>query len=152
MVFKPYLRGQLQLPTDLEELVPAEHVVRVVDDTIDRMDLRPLIRQYKGGGKSSYHPQMMLKVLVYAYTQRIYPSRQIAKALRENLYFMWLSGLNRPDFRTINRFRSTVLRGVMEHVFGGVVRLLIDEGFLKLEHYFLDGTKIEANANRQRAV
>jgi transposase len=152
VVFKPYLRGQLQLPTDLEELVPAKHIVRVVDGAIDRMDLRPLMRQYKGGGTSSYHPQMMLKVLVYAYTQRIYSSRQIAKALRENVYFMWLSGLNRPDFRTINRFRGTVMRGVMEDIFGGVVRLLIEEGYLKLEQYFLDGTKIEANANRHRAV
>jgi transposase len=152
VVFKPYLRGQLQLPTDLEELVPADHVVRVVDGAIDKLDLRPLMRQYKGGGTSSYHPQMMLKVLVYAYTQRIYSSRQIAKALRENVYFMWLSGLNRPDFRTINRFRSTVMRGVMEEVFGSVVGLLIEEGYLKLEQYFLDGTKIEANANRHRAV
>jgi transposase len=152
VVFKPYLRGQLQLPTDLEELVPAEHVVRVVDGAIEKMDLSPLLRQYKGGGTSSYHPKMMLKVLVYAYTQRIYSSRQIAKALRENVYFMWLSGQNRPDFRTINRFRSTVMWGIMDKVFSGVVRLLIEEGYVKLEHYFLDGTKIEANANRYRAV
>ena len=152
VVFKPYLRGQLQLPTDLEELVPAEHVVRVVDGALGKMDLSPLLRQYKGGGTSSYHPKMMLKVLVYAYTQRIYSSRQIAKALRENVYFMWLSGQNRPDFRTINRFRSTVMRGIMDKVFSGVVRLLIEEGYVKLEHYFLDGTKIEANANRYRAV
>jgi len=152
VVFKPYLQGQLQLPTDLEELIPAQHVVRVVDGAIERMDLTPLLRQYKGGGTSSYHPKMMLKVLVYAYTQRIYSSRQIAKGLRENVYFMWLSGLNRPDFRTINRFRSSVMRGIMEEVFSGVVRLLIEEGYVKLEQYFLDGTKIEANANRHRAV
>ena len=152
VVFKPYLRGQLQLPTDLEELVPAEHLVRVVDGALEKMDLSPLLRQYKGGGTSSYHPKMMLKVLVYAYSQRIYSSRQIAKALRENVYFLWLSGQNRPDFRTINRFRSTVMRGMMDKVFSGVVRLLIEEGYVKLEHYFLDGTKIEANANRYRAV
>lgn len=91
---------------------------------------------------------MMLKVLVYAYTQKIYSSRQIAKALRENIHFMWLSGNNRPDFRTINRFRSTVMKGIIDNVFASVLELLIDEGYVKLENYFLDGTKIEANANK----
>jgi len=151
-VFKPYPRGQLLLPTDLDELIPGQHLVRAVDSAIERMDLGPLLRRYKGGGTSSYHPKMMLKVLVYAYSQRTYSSRQIAKALRENVHFMWLSGQSRPDFRTINRFRSTVMRGVMEEVFGAVVELLIEEGYIKLEHYFVDGTKIEANANRYRAV
>src|SRR3972149_7905510 len=151
-VFKRYPQGQLRLPTDLEELVPAGHLVRVVNSAMERMELSPLLRRYKGGGTSSYHPKMMLKVLVYAYSQRTYSSRQIAKALRENVHFMWLSGQSRPDFRTINRFRSTVMRGVMEEVFGAVVELLIEEGYIKLEHYFVDGTKIEANANRYRAV
>lgn len=148
VVFKPYNMGQLQLPTDLEELIPPNHLVRVVDAAIERMDLSPLIERYKGGGTSSYHPKMMLKVLVYAYTQRLYSCRQIAKALRENVHFMWLSANNKPDFRTINRFRSTVMQGIIEDVFASVLELLIDEGYVRLEHYFLDGTKIEANANR----
>jgi transposase len=148
VVFKPYTMGQLQLPTNLEELIPENHLVRVVHESIEKMELRPLLRRYKGGGTSSYHPKMMLKVLVYAYTQRIYSSRQIAKALRENIYFMWISGNSRPDFRTINRFRGEVMRGIMEQVFASVLELLIEEGYVKLEHYFLDGTKIEANANR----
>src|SRR3972149_6123335 len=105
-VFKPYPRGQLLLPTDLDELIPGQHLVRAVDSAIERMDLGPLLRRYKGGGTSSYHPKMMLKVLVYAYSQRTYSSRQIAKALRENVHFMWLSGQSRPDFRTINRYRA----------------------------------------------
>ncbi|HLE82132.1 MAG TPA: IS1182 family transposase, partial [Dehalococcoidia bacterium] len=151
-VFKPYRRGQLLLPTDLDELIPAQHLVRVVDRAIEKMDLTPLLRQYKGGGTSSYHPKMMLKVLVYAYTQRTYSSRQIAKALRENVHFMWLSGQSRPDFRTINRFRGTVMREGLEEVFGAVVLLLIEEGYVKLENYFVDGTKVEANANRYKAV
>jgi transposase len=148
VVFKPYTMGQLQLPTNLEELIPENHLVRVVHEAIEKMDLDPLLKRYKGGGTSSYHPKMMLKVLVYAYTQRIYSSRQIAKALRENIHFMWISGNSRPDFRTINRFRGEVMRGIMEPVFASVLELLIDEGYVKLEHYFLDGTKIEANANR----
>ena len=76
--------NQLQLPTNLEDLIPEDHLVRVVHSAIEKMDVKPLLARYKGGGTSSYHPKMMLKVLVYAYTQRIYSSRQIAKALREN--------------------------------------------------------------------
>ena len=91
---------------------------------------------------------MLLKVLVYSYTQQLYSSRKIAKALRENIYFMWLSGNQQPDFRTINRFRSEVVKEVIEDIFTSVLELLIEEGYVKLENYFLDGTKIEANANK----
>ena len=84
--------------------------------------------------------------------QRIYSSRQIAKALRENIPFMWISGNNRPDFRTINRFRGVVMRDIIEDVFAVVVGLLMEEGYVKLDHYFLDGTKLEANANKHKAV
>lgn len=152
VVFKPYTMGQLQLPVDLETCIPANHLVRVVHAAIERMDLSALLERYPGGGTSSYHPKMMLKVLVYAYSQRTYSSRQIAKALRENLNFMWLSGNSRPDFRTINRFRSTVMKGIIEPVFASVLELLVDEGYVKLENYFLDGTKVEANANKYRWV
>ena len=60
VVFKPYVQGQLQMPSDLDELVPVGHLVRVVDGAIERMDLKPLLRRYAGGGTSSYHPKMML--------------------------------------------------------------------------------------------
>jgi transposase len=152
VVFKPYTMGQLLLPTNLEDLIPANHLVRVVHSAIEKIDLTPLLKRYKGGGTSSYHPKMMLKVLVYAYTQQIYSSRKIAKALRENIFFMWISGNSNPDFRTINRFRGEVMRDVMQEVFASVLELLIEEGYVKLEHYFLDGTKIEANAGKYTYV
>jgi len=148
VVFKEYQMNQLRLPMSLEELIPESHLVRVVNSAIERMNIDPLVQRYKGGGTSSYHPKMMLKVLVYAYTQKVYSSRQIAKALRENINFMWLSGNNKPDFRTINRFRSSVIREVVNEVFTSVLELLIQEGYVRLENYFLDGTKIEANANK----
>lgn len=148
-IFKEYTQGQIVLlPTDLEAQIPPKHLVRVVSTAIEKMELSRLVGQYKGGGTSSYHPKMLLKVLVYAYTQQLYSSRKIAKALRENIYFMWLSGNQRPDFRTINRFRSAVVKEVIEDIFTAVLELLIEEGYVKLENYFLDGTKIEANANK----
>jgi transposase len=151
--FKAYTQAQPSLiPPSWDELVPADHLVRVVNRAVDKIDLEPLLRKYKGGGTSSYHPGMMLKVLVYAYTQRLYSSRQIAKALRENVNYMWLSGGNRPDFRTINGFRGEKMKGVIEEVFTAVLELLVEEGYVKLENYFVDGTKIEANANRHKVV
>ena len=97
------------IPLNLEELVGSEHLVRHFDEVINRIDTSVLEEQYLGGGTSAYHPVMLLKVTLYAYSQKIYSSRQIAKALRENIHFMWLSRMNQPDFRTVNRFRSVVL-------------------------------------------
>ncbi|WP_259391649.1 transposase [Paenibacillus sp. 1011MAR3C5] len=70
-----------------------------------------------GGGRDSYNPKLPTKVIIYAYTQRIYSSRQIAKAVRENVMFMWIAGRQRPDFRTINRFRSERMKDVLETIF-----------------------------------
>lgn len=149
IVFKPYEQGQLSaLPPSYEELIPSGHLVRVVNQVIENMKLGPLLNQYKGGGTSSYHPKMLLKVIIYAYTQKLYSSRTIAKALRENVHFMWLSGGNHPDFRTINRFRSSRLKKVIEKIFSELVIFLEEEGLIKFENYFLDGTKLEANANK----
>jgi len=152
IIFKNYDMRQQCLPMSLEDLIPENHVVRVINKYIERMDEKPLLERYKGGGTSSYHPKMMLKVLVYAYTQKIYSSRKIAKAVRETIPFMWLSGNNWPDFRTINTFRSTTMKDITEQVFASVLEMLVDDGFVKYEQYFVDGTKIEANSNRYRFV
>ena len=152
-VFKPYAMGQMMLmPQSYEELIPEGHVVRVVDQAVARIDVDSLLAQYAGGGTSSYHPQMMLKVLVYAYCQKIYSSRKIAAALRENIYFMWLSGGNTPDFRTINEFRGVRMKAVIGEVFGAVVEYLVAAGYVKLENLFVDGSKIEADANKHKVV
>lgn len=153
VVYKPYVMGQPSLlPPDLEEMIPENHLVRTVHEAIEQIDLSILHQQYKGGGTSSYHPKMMLKVLVYGYVERLYSSRKIAKALRENVCFMWLSGQNRPDFRTINRFRGEVMKEIIGEVFAKVLELLIEQGHVKLEDYYVDGSKLEANARRHSAV
>jgi transposase len=152
-VFKPYVMNQVHLlPPSYDELIEVGHLVRVVSAAIDKLDLSPLLAQYKGGGTSSYHPQMLLKVLVYAYCTKIYSSRRIAAALRENIQFMWISGENRPDFRTINDFRGSRMKGVIDEVFAEVLEYLIDAGKVKLEHYFADGSKIAADANQHKVV
>jgi transposase len=152
-LFKRYEMGQPQLlPPSVEELIPEKHLVRVVNALIDKLKIATIESGYKGGGTSSYHPRMMLKLIVYAYAEKNYSGRQIAKSVRENIPYMWLSGGNRPDFRTINRFRSERLKEKIQGVFTEVLEELIAGGYIKLENYFVDGTKIEANANRYSYV
>jgi transposase len=152
-VFKPYMMNQMALmPRSYEEVIPADHLVRVVNKVIEAIDLEPLLSQYAGGGSSSYHPMMMLKVLVYAYCKKIYTSRKIAEAVRENIHFLWISGGNSPDFRTINDFRGKRMKPVIGEVFSTVLEYLVEGGYVKLENYFADGTKIEADGNKHKVV
>jgi transposase len=153
VTFKAYNMNQpALLPASLDELVPKEHLVRVVNQTIEELSIEPLLKRYKGGGTSSFHPKMMLKVMVYAYTQKTFTSRKIAKALRENIQFMWISGGNKPDFRTINRFRGSVMKEVVGEVFTSVIEYLLEKKYVRLENYFADGTKIESSANKYQWV
>lgn len=147
--FKRYEQHQLSLlPINIDDLIPKNHVIRVVDRAIDNINTKPLFDKYLGGGTSSYHPLMMLKIIVYAYVDKIYSCRKIAKACRENVMYMWLSANQYPDFMTINRFRSERMKDVIFNVFAEVVNLLIEERYINFENYFMDGTKIEANANK----
>jgi transposase len=153
VVFKDYSPNQiLLLPPSLEEMIPMNHPVRVVSQVIDSIDLDVLIKKYKGGGCSSYHPRLMLKILVYGYLTNQYSSRKLEQAVSQNIYFMWLSAMSYPDHNTINRFRSDRLKGVLKEVFSQVVLLLVDSGVITLKEAYLDGTKIEANANRYTFV
>ncbi|TFG68774.1 MAG: IS1182 family transposase, partial [Anaerolineales bacterium] len=153
VIFKEYNMNQPSLlPPSLGELIPEQHLVRVVNRVVDELDITPLLAKYKGGGTSSYHPRMMLKVIVYAYTQKIYSSRKIEKALWENIGFMWISGGNRPDFHTLNNFRSSVMKEAVRKVFASLMEFLVEEGYVKMENYFVDGTKVGANSNPHKVV
>jgi transposase len=152
-IFKSYHQDQMMLlPPSLEDLIAVNHPVRVVNEVLNKIDVQPLIRQYKTGGSSSYHPQMLLKVLVYAYINNIYSSRKIEEAVQQNIHFMWLSGMSTPDHNTINRFRGERLKEPLRKIFTQVVQLLAAEGLLSLRELYTDGTKIEANANRYTFV
>ena len=73
-------------------------------------------------------------------------------ALKENIHFMWLSGMSQPDHNTINRFRDKRLDGNLKEIFGSVVQMLAEEGYLSIKEIYINGTKIEANANRYTFV
>ena len=142
----------MMFPPSLEELIDKNHSVRIVNQVIDRIDIDPLMKKFKGGGTSSYHPRMLLKVVIYGYVNNTYSSRRMEAALKENIHFMWLSGMNKPDHNTINRFRSERLKDVLKTVFGKVVELLAEAGQVSLKEVYTDGTKLEAQANRYTFV
>ena len=145
-------KQNLLLPPSLDELVPENHMVRVVDAVLDRLDISDILSTYRGGGNSAFNPKMMLKVLVFAYLSNIYSSRRIEELLRRDIYFMWLAGMKRPDFRTINYYRGKRLKEGFDTVFTQVVRLLHEEGFVSLKVQYIDGTKIESVANKYTFV
>lgn len=139
-------------PPSLDELIPSNHVVRIVSAVIDRLDISGILSTYRGGGNSCFDPRMMLKVLIYAYLNNVYSSRKIERMLAENICFMWLSGMSRPDYRTINYFRGKRLKTGIDGVFTQVVELLHQEGLVTLNVQYIDGTKVESSANKYTFV
>lgn len=152
-VFKPYNQGQVELfPQRLDEYIGENDPVRLVSQVVDQLDLGVVIESYKGGGTSSFSPRMMIKVLFYGYMRNIYSCRKIETALKENIHFLWLSGKQFPDFRTINDFRGKRLKNHIHHIFSKVVIMLVELGYVSLEVQYIDGTKIESASNRYTFV
>lgn len=153
IIFKSYNPQQaLLLPPSLEDLISKKHLVRVVNQVVESMDISDLINLYEGGGTSAYHPRMLLKVLLYAYSVKLYTGRKIAKALTQDIHFMWLSGMSRPDFRTLNNFRSSKAKEVIEVLFKEMLEFLMAHSYIKMENYFCDGSTFRADANQHKMV
>ena len=139
--FKAYNPDQLSLlPPSLEDLIPANHVVRVVRSVIDQLNIDNILKKYKGGGASSYHPKLMLKILVYGYLSNTYSSRKIEQSVQSNIHYMWLAGMETPDHNTINRFRTEKLKDVLKEVFAQVVTLMVEQGLVDIKTIYIDGT------------
>lgn len=151
--FKALPSNSLSLfPEDIFAKIPKQHPVRLINEVVDNLDIEHIIRQYKGGGTTSFHPRMMIKVLFYAYFNNVYSCRKIEKALQENIHFMWLSGNSLPDYRTINYFRGKRLKEHIQQLFADVVRMLQELQYVSLNVQYIDGTKIESAANRYSFV
>jgi transposase len=152
-VFKTYTPGQLQLlPPSWDEKIDKAHPVRIVNSVIDKLDLSDLYESYEGGGTSAYHPKMLLKGIIFGYISNIYSSRRIEEAIKSNIHFIWLCADNEPDHNTINRFRGKKVAPVLKGIFKQIVLLLAEEGLVSLKDQYMDGTKMEANANRYTFV
>jgi transposase len=143
----------MMFPPCVEDFVPQEHLAHFVRNTVcEALDLSTILECYsEERGYPPYHPTMMTAVLLYAYCQGIYPSRRIAKACRERVDFMAVTGMQMPDFRTISDFRKRHLVALGE-LFVQVLRLCQQAGLVKLGHVALDGTKLKANASKHKAM
>ena len=153
VVYKSYNQNDnLLFPHCIGDFIPENDPVRVLDAIVEHLDISAIEATYKGGGASSFAPRMLLKVILYAYLQNIHSGRKMEALLKRDVNFMWLSGMQRPDFNTINLFRKNRLADVMDDIFTQVVQMLVDARFVSLEVQYIDGTKIEANANKYTFV
>src|ERR671914_248992 len=142
------------LPPSVHDFVPASHPAHLVRELVrTELDLTAIVAEYEREerGQPPYHPAMMVALLLYAYTQGVYPSRQIAKACAERLDVMAVTGMQRPDFRTISDFRPRHLEA-LARLFSQVLGLCRRAGLVKLGHVALDGTKLKANASKHKAM
>ena len=147
------IEQMMMFPPCVEDFVPKGHLAHFVrDTTLEALDLSAILDCYsEERGYPPYDPVMMTALLLYAYCQGIYPSRRIAKACRERVDFMAVTGMQRPDFRTISDFRKRHL-AALEDLFVQVLRLCQEAGLVKLGHVALDGTKVKANASKHKAM
>ncbi len=152
--FRPWNVDQAWLlPPSLDDFVPAGHPAHLVRDLVrTSLDLDAVMAVYdEPRGYPPYHPAMMVAALLYAYSQGVYSSRRIARALEERLDFMAVSALQRPDFRTISDFRKRHLEA-LAGLFGQILALCREAGLVELGHVALDGTKLKANASKHKAM
>lgn len=139
------------LPPSVDEWLPKKHLARFVVDVIDGMDLRAMSGRYRGSGSASYHPRMLLGILVYGYATGIFSSRKLERATYDSVAFRFIAANDHPDHDTIATFRRRFLKQI-EGLFVQVLVLAREMGMLKLGTLGLDGTKIHANASRHSAL
>jgi transposase len=152
--FRPWLVEQAWLlPPSVKELVPEGDPAHFVRDLVrDELDLSAILDTYdEERGYPPYHPAMMTALLLFAYMQGLYSSRRIARACETRVDFMAVTAMQQPDFRTVNKFRKRHLEA-LAGLFGQVLRLCQRAGMVSLGHVALDGTKIQANASKRKAM
>ena len=144
---------QLKIPMETEILIPKDDSVRLLSAICERIDYKELYAAYSEKGREGYSPRILFKILSYAYMRKIYSTREIERGCLENVKFMYLlEGRRAPDHNTVGRFRKERLRETMEGLFRQLVELLVEAGEIDLSTVFIDGTKIEAQANRYTFV
>ena len=152
--FRPYEPDDLWLlPPSPRDWLPEDHLAYFLSDLVDELDLKPILETYRGvtRGTVPYHPRMLVTVLLYAYAVGMPASRQIARKLEEDVAFRVLAANQRPDFRTLSDFRKQHLTALAD-LFVQVLKLCQRAGLVKLGHIALDGTKVQANASKHKAM
>ena len=152
--FRPYAPDQdLLLPPSLHDWLPEDHMVYFINEVIEELDLSAFYAPYEGDGRrrQPYAPNMMLKVLVYAYVNGVFSFRKIARKLEEDVAFRVLAAGNFPRHRTICEFRKRHLKD-FKALFVEVVQIAGEAGLTSLGTLAIDGTKVRANASKHKAM
>src|ERR1700683_4940272 len=139
------------LPPSVDEWLPEKHLARFVVEVVEGLDLRRMSGSYRGSGSASYHPSVLLGILVYGYATGVFSSRKLERATYDSVAFRFIAGNEHPDHDTIATFRRRFLKDI-ERLFVEVLKLAREMGVLKLGTVALDGTKIHANASRHSAL
>jgi transposase len=139
------------LPPSVDEWLPEKHLARFIGEVIDGFDLGRMSGAYRGSGSASYHPGMLLGILVYGYATGIFSSRKLERATYDSVAFRFLAANDHPDHDTIATFRRRFLKEI-EKLFVDVLKLAREMGVLQMGTIGLDGTKIHANASRHSAL
>ena len=152
MKFKEYRQNQIMLmPPSLDDKIPQDHLARYISKVVDQLNLKEIEDGYSDLGCHAYHPRMLLKVILYGYSIGIRSSRRMQKESREDLVFMWLAGMQEPDFRTISDFRKDRIKDIKQ-LFNQVLGICYELGMVQCGKISIDGTKIEANSSRNKIV
>jgi transposase len=139
------------LPPSVDEWLPEKHLARFVVEVIDGLDLRAMSGSYRGSGSASYHPALLLGILVYGYATGVFSSRKLERATYDSVAFRFIAANEHPDHDTIAAFRRRFLKDI-EGLFVQVLLLAREMGMLKLGTVGLDGTKLHASASRHSAL
>ena len=139
------------LPPSVDEWLPRDHLARFVVEVIEQLDLGELTRRYSGRGSAAHHPAVLLGLLVYGYANGVHSSRKIERATYDSVAFRFVAANTHPDHDTLATFRRRFLKQI-EALFVQVLMLAREMKLLKLGHIALDGTKIDANASKHKAL
>lgn len=142
------------LPPDLRQWLPDDHLALYVSDIVEQLDLSAILQSYEAGdarGRPPYHPQMMVKLLIYGYCVGKISSRKLEQASYDDVGFRVLSGNQQPDHASIAEFRKRHLAELAK-LFVQVLQLCQRAGLIKLGHVAIDGTKIKANASKYQTM
>jgi len=148
-MFKDYNMNQLVLPLDLEVKLQKNDIAFHVHHLVESIPPEAFAAFLRNEGCPAYHPRMMLKIILCAYTQSVFSGRKIEGLLKDSLRMMWLAQGYEPSYRTINRFRvHPAVKELIRQCFVQFRCQLVQEKLIENEAIFIDGTKIEANANK----
>ncbi len=139
------------MPPSVDEWLPERHLARFVAEVVSGLDLRSMVGSYRGSGEASYHPSVLLGLLVYGYATGVFSSRKLERATYDSVAFRFIAANQHPDHDTIATFRRRFLKQI-EALFVQVLLMAREMGVLKLGTVALDGTKIHADASRHSAL